>query len=217
MDRPVPGGLSERTWTAHGRTFGLLLPSDPEALLDDPDVLRANEADDRMPYWAWSWPVSNILIDALPAILPESAREVEEIGCGLGLVALAAAALRPNARIVACDHDETAVALLRQNAERNGLANLDARVADWSEPTDAALVLAADVLYEDRFVDPLLERFRTQAEADASIWLADPGRPPLKRFLAAAGPLVRAVATEGMNRAHGYEPGEPRIVRLRRR
>lgn len=217
MSGPVPGGLTEQSYVAHGRTFTLQLPADPDALLDDGEVIAANERDDRMPYWAYAWPTSQLLVDVLPALLPESAREVEEIGCGLGLVAMAAAALRPNAHITATDHDAAAIELLRENAAANGLANLTAEVRDWSAPSDASLVLASDVMYEDRFVRPLLARFRDQAEAGATIWLADPGRPPLRRFLSEAGPLVRAIATEGMNRARGFEVGKPRILRLRAR
>ena len=213
----IPGGLQQRDWTVHGRTFTLELPADPEAFLDHPKAIAANLDDDRMPYWPHAWPASTVLVDALPAILPESARSVEEIGCGLGLVSLAAAALRPNAQIVATDHDEDAIELLQLNAAANNLGNLTARVADWGEPSAAAIVLGSDVLYEDRFIEPLLVRFRSQTAAGASVWLADPGRPPLERFLVKAGPLVRAIAGEGMNRKRGFVLGEPRIIRLRAR
>jgi predicted nicotinamide N-methyase len=73
------------------------------------------------------------------------------------------------------------------NAERNGL-ELRAEVRDWREPWDERfdLALAADVLYERRNVEPLLERLRALAPT-ALVGLA--GRPYEAEFLRLAGPV----------------------------
>jgi ribosomal protein L11 methyltransferase len=49
-------------------------------------------------------------------------RRVLDLGCGSGILAIAAAKLRP-ARVLAADNDPVAVAVARENAERNGVGH----------------------------------------------------------------------------------------------
>jgi predicted nicotinamide N-methyase len=81
-----------------------------------------------------------------------------------------------------------AVELLRDNAARNRL-ELCVEVRDWREPWDERfdLAVAADVLYEQRNVEPLLERLRELAPR-ALLGLA--GRPYEAEFLGRAGSVV---------------------------
>jgi len=44
-----------------------------------------------------------------------------DVGTGTGILAIAAAKLFPQARIEACDTDETAIAIARENARLNGV------------------------------------------------------------------------------------------------
>jgi predicted nicotinamide N-methyase len=166
----------------------LLRPESPETLIDE----DAFAADEFLPYWAELWPAALALAEALPAV---EGRRVVELGCGLGVPALIAAAL--GAEVTAVDWAPDAVELLRRNAERNGLA-LRAEVRDWREPWAERfdLALAADVLYEQRNVGPVLARLRELAPV-ALVGLA--GRPYEAEFLRAAG-AVEEVA--------------PRVVRL---
>jgi ribosomal protein L11 methyltransferase len=48
-----------------------------------------------------------------------------DVGTGTGILAIAAAKLVSEARIEACDTDETAVAIARENAELNAVAGTD--------------------------------------------------------------------------------------------
>ncbi len=117
---------------------------------------------------------------ALATALPEVAGlAVVEVGCGLGLPSLVAAAR--GARVTATDWAEDAVELLRANAERNGL-DLTVERRDWREPWPARfeLALAADVLYERRNVEPLVERLGRLAPVSL---LALAGRPYERTFL----------------------------------
>ena len=106
-----------------------------------------------------------------------------ELGCGLGLPSLVAAAR--GADVTAVDWAADAVALLRRNAARNGLA-LGCEVHDWRRPLPRMfdLALAADVLYERRNVEPVLARLR-EAAPEALVGLA--GRPYEAEFLRLAG------------------------------
>jgi predicted nicotinamide N-methyase len=159
--------------------LSLLRPVSPDALLDEDAFAR----DEFLPYWAELWPAATALAVALPDV---AGLRVVELGCGLGLPSLVAAAR--GADVTASDWAEDAIELLRENAARNGLA-LRAVVRDWREPWPERfdVVIAADVLYERRNVEPLLERLRELAPI-AYVGLA--GRPYEAEFLGKAGSAI---------------------------
>jgi predicted nicotinamide N-methyase len=169
----------EETIELAGRTLTLLRPPSAEELIDE----AAFDEDEFLPYWAELWP-SGVELAAHVGSLDLAGRRVLELGAGLGLPSLAAA-LR-GADVLATDWAEDAVSLLRANAARNGIA-LRAEVVRWDAPEPLLqeapwdLVLAADLLYEQRNADQLaalLPRLGSEA------LLADPGRPFAKGFLA---------------------------------
>jgi predicted nicotinamide N-methyase len=168
----------------------LLRPEAPEALIDE----DAFAEDEFLPYWAELWPAATALAESLPDV---RGLRLVELGCGLGVTSLVAAAR--GAAVVATDWAEDAIALLRQNAERNGL-ELRAEVRDWREPWSERfdLAVAADVLYERRNVEPVLARLREVAPV-ALVGLA--GRPYEQEFLRLAAPV---------------EELAPRVVQVRR-
>jgi predicted nicotinamide N-methyase len=128
-----------------------------------------------MPYWAELWPSGLALARALPTRL-EGLRVVE-LGCGLGVPSLAAAAR--GAEVTALDWAEDAVALLRRNASRNRIG-LTAVQADWrSFAGSYDLVLGADLLYERRNVEALIELMPSLAP---EVLLGEPGRPYAAEF-----------------------------------
>ena len=112
---------------------------------------------------------------------------VLELGCGLGLPSLAAAL--GGAEVLATDWAEDAVALLRRNAERNGV-RLRAEVVRWDDPelllreAPWALVLGADLLYEARNADQLAALL---PRLGGELLLAEPGRPYARSFLERLG------------------------------
>jgi predicted nicotinamide N-methyase len=112
----------------------------------------------------------------LPAV---AGLRVVELGCGLGLPSLVASAR--GAQVVATDWAADAVELLAENAARNGLAVV-AEVRDWRQTWTKRfdLLLAADVLYERRNVEPLVERLQELAPIAL---LALAGRPYEDTFL----------------------------------
>ena len=54
----LPCGWIVREYVLGDRTLKLTVPDRPDALLEDPDVLAANDRDDYMPYWAYLWPAA---------------------------------------------------------------------------------------------------------------------------------------------------------------
>lgn len=153
-----------------GETFVLSRPADPAELLDE----EAFADDEFLPYWAELWPAARSLAAILPPRL--DGRRVLELGCGLGLPSLVAA--RRGAEVLATDWAEDALDLLEENAARNHLS-LRRRRLDWTRPpadlVEEApdLVLAADVAYEQRNVEPLATLLESLG---AEVLLADPGR-----------------------------------------
>ena len=65
--------------------LSLLRPVSPDALLDEEAFAR----DEFLPYWAELWPAATALAAALPDV---AGLRVVELGCGLGLPSLVAAA-----------------------------------------------------------------------------------------------------------------------------
>jgi predicted nicotinamide N-methyase len=208
---PVPWAdvVEEAVVVGGGQALRLLRPRDSLALLDE----EAFERDEYLPYWAQLWPSAVALAGAVAARRLDGAA-VCELGCGLGLPAVAAA--QAGGRVLATDWSPDAVAFTAANAARNG-ARLSTAVCAWDEPGPLLerapweLVLAADVLYERRNVDLLGDLLPRLAGPGGEVWLADPGRRQVAGFLAAAAAAfeVRSVP----------DPRVPGVVvhRLRRR
>src|SRR5215207_1919981 len=134
-------------------------PVDYDRLIDD----AAADPEQNLPYWAELWPSGIALAAKIardPAIVQGS--RVLELGCGLGVTAIAA--MRAGADLLVTDYSPEALAICSLNAvEQAGVEPETLRV-NWRD-TGARLddagdgfpvVLAADVLYERRDVDPLL-------------------------------------------------------------
>jgi len=137
-----------------------------------------------MPYWAELWPAALDLARALPVDL--AGLRVVELGCGLGVPSLVAAAR--GADVTAVDWAADAIALLRANAARNRV-RVEAVHADWRGFDGSFdLALAADVLYEARNVEPLVGLLSRLAP-EALVGLA--GRPYERDFIERVGRLAR--------------------------
>ena len=107
---------------------------------------------DRFPYWAEIWPASLALARWMCAQRPTVAHSwTRELGCGLGLVGIALAAL--GWKVEATDYVEDALIFAAHNAQKNRLGDRH-RVAylDWSNPVGRAsdCLVASDVVYEKK-------------------------------------------------------------------
>lgn len=174
----------------------LVRPPDAEALISE----DAFEHEEFLPYWAELW-ASAIALAHDVSMRALRGRPTLELGCGLGLPSIAAALA--GGRVLATDWSPDAVLATAANAERNGVDVETLRCA-WAEPQPLLarapwpLVIASDVLYEQRNVDELLELLPRLVDEKGLVLLADPGRVPAERFLRAAeagGWVIRSVAS----------------------
>jgi predicted nicotinamide N-methyase len=158
--------------------LSILRPPSAEELIDE----AAFDEEEFLPYWAELWP-SGLALARHVATLELGGMQILELGCGLGLPALAAG-LR-GADVLATDWAEDAIELLRRNAERNGVFVRLARIR-WSDPAQLLraapwdVVLGADLLYEARNAEQLAELL---PQLGGELLLAEPGRPFAKEFL----------------------------------
>jgi predicted nicotinamide N-methyase len=190
-----PIDLVEHTVALAGRELRVVRPRDPDELLDE----EAFEHEEFLPYWAELWPSALKLADAV-GDSDVRGRRVIELGCGLALPGIVAAL--GGARVLATDWSEDAIEFAKRNAVLND-AELDTLLCSWTAPQPLLergpfdLVLASDVLYERRNVEPLLELLPALA---GEVLLADPGRPALRKFLERAAESWRVDASGSLYR-----------------
>jgi len=153
-------------------------PADPESILDSMSD-EEYEKDKLLPYWAEQWPASFALFDFLAAhcvAAVPSQGLVCELGSGLGIVSAVLA--RNNIRCIATDISFDACRFTRHNILLHAPG---ARVAciDWRHLCFRPVfncIVASDVIYEQRWVDPVLLFLRDALASGGIAYAADPCR-----------------------------------------
>jgi predicted nicotinamide N-methyase len=166
------------------RVVEVTRPVDIETLLDQ----SADDPEQNLPYWAEIWP-SGIALAAAVAANPErvAGLPVLELGSGVGITA--AIALEAGAILTTTDYAPESNILTRLTCQRYTGRQPVTRQVNWRSP-DADLlqedgspwpvVLAADVLYEERDIEPILDVFQRVLSPGGLLWLAEPGRRPAR-------------------------------------
>lgn len=169
------------------KTFNLAYPGNADQLLDHPSTHAAFDADEYMPYWAELWPASQMLGEALMQQAWPANQTAIEIGCGVGLAGVVALSL--GMHVIFSDYDETAVAFAARNAIANNLHNFETQPLDWRVPPNlqVPLILAADVIYEERNIEPLIDFITAVLAPDGICLLSDPDRSTRGGFRYALG------------------------------
>jgi predicted nicotinamide N-methyase len=199
--------IEEVVTLGRGRELLVLRPRDPEALLSE----EAFEHEEFLPYWAELWPSALALARAVAGRALRGAR-VLELGCGLALPSIVAA--QDGARVLATDWAPDAIAFAQRNARHNGV-QIDTAVESWTDPRRVTaqapwdLVIGSDLLYEARNVEPLLALLPRLVDRRGEVWIADPGRAPAERFLAAAAERfdIRSTRDDAGRRVHVHRLG----------
>lgn len=178
------GSLTRETITIPGSSqrVDVIRPIDIETLLDQ----SAGDPEQNLPYWAEIWP-SGIALAAEISGSPDrfDGVPVLELGSGVGITA--AIALAAGAILTTTDYAPESSLMTRLTCRLLTGREPAARQVNWRAP-DADLlqedgspwpiILAADVLYEERDIEPVLDVFERVLAPNGTIWLAEPGRRP---------------------------------------
>ncbi|HEV2072331.1 MAG TPA: methyltransferase [Thermomicrobiales bacterium] len=178
------GPLIEESVSIPGseRRMAVIRPQDIDGLLDQ----SADDPEQNLPYWAEIWPSGIALAGALlrePELV--AGQPVLELGSGLGITA--AVALHLGAQLVATDYAPESIALTKLTCRIHTGQEPETRQVNWRSPDTDLLqedgsrwpvVLAADVLYEERDIDPVLDVLERILAPGGLVWLAEPGRRP---------------------------------------
>lgn len=203
----IPFGWTEQEFVLQNQLFRLWVPFRPDSLLDSPEVLSASIQDDYMPYWAYLWPAAlQIAGSLLQSHWPKNTR-VLELGCGLGLVGIAA--LAAGYHVSLTDYDEKAIATARMNASLNGFPDADAFVLDWRKPSELRypVIIGCDVTYESRNHVPILDLIEQVLEPGGFCWIADGGRNAAPAFVDLARERGFSVNLRNLGGAEIADPG----------
>lgn len=161
-----------------GRDWILLRPADLESLWDSMTDDEFTE-DERLPYWVELWPASLALsawLEQNKALL--QGRCCLDLGCGLGLTALVAQSF--GARTIGIDYELAALKYAAKNALYNKVDSPLWAAMDWRFPAvrkhGADFIWGGDIMYERRFVLPVLDFMEYALKPDGRMWIAEPNR-----------------------------------------
>jgi len=151
----------------NGRRFQILLPKDLHRFLNPDDVMQ------EFPLWAKIWPASWVLAGYLAEIPVAEDKRFLEIGGGVGLVSIVAAAFGHDIRMT--EYNPDALQFARANALINGCPQLDIRELDWNRPRLSGqfdYIVASEVSYREADIQPLQMLLKNSLRAGGEVILA---------------------------------------------
>jgi predicted nicotinamide N-methyase len=186
----IPGGWGNRSVTVAGHTFNLILPAEPDEFLNQLDATKNAPWPDL--YWAQLWPAAVTTAHFVAQMSWPAPTAVLEVGCGIGLVGLAA--LAAGHCVTFSDYVPLALDLAIENAVRNGFDSCSGATApqrlllDWHFPSaqQYPVIAASDVLYYRDCHQALLDTVTKMLAPGGECWIGDPGRSAAEEFVALA-------------------------------
>ena len=172
------------------REVAILHPARSDDLISEADYVL----DERLPYWADIWPSSRVLAAEVYQFPKARGLKLIEMGCGLGLVSLAARLAGFD--VLATDYYKPALEFAKHNVHSNGGGDL--RTLHWNWRDDFPLnerfdvVVASDILYEKEYGVLVARLLLALLQPHGTAIIADPGRIASADFLA----RVRATGFE---------------------
>lgn len=208
--------VREEEFAHGGWTARILLPRAADELIDESEYA----VDERLPYWADLWPSARALARHLLDGDEDEWRGVRVVELGSGVALPSLALLRMGADALATDWYDDALAFARTNAWRNGLGDLRTDPLDWHHPPPDerfSRLIAADVLYEKRNADLLMDLLPRMLLPGGTALIADPGRVYASGFLDGMREMGWAVdlADERREPSAAQAESRVRIHRLR--
>ena len=170
--------------TVSGRTLQCLRVAD----LDEIIFRRLETSDDHMfdlPFWGKIWEASIVLAAYLTAQPVRPGRKILEIGTGLGVSGLFAAA--HGHEVTLSDHTVAILRFIRANVLLNNLENVPIINVDWREPAGEEhydWIVGAEVIYHRPTYDDLVRFLLQMLKPHGTIFLAKSTSLPADTFFA---------------------------------
>jgi len=152
-----------------------------ESLGDHPDPF----AEDKCPYYGVLWPAAEALAQQVASCAGElKGKRVVEVGCGLAYPSIVATHLGID--VLATDFHPDVVNFLERNGRHNSITVKYQRF-NWRDEGASLgkfdVVIGSDVLYEPKHPGDVAAGFERLLNVGGEVWLADPGRGYLQRFI----------------------------------
>lgn len=168
--------------TVRGRQFKFLHLSDIEPLIKGKDIF-AKISD--FPFWVKIWESSVVLADFMARVPANPGQRVLELGAGLGVAGIVAAAF--GHRVTITDYDDEILDFSRVSAAINGCEGVLHQRLDWLEPEELGrfdVIIGSEILFNSRFFIPLLKVLERYLAPNGVVYLAhDRRRKSLAGFL----------------------------------
>jgi len=178
---PIDNALQNNTYWEEihiaDNSFMIQRVKDIDALLNVISDEEFNK-DERLPYWADVWPsaisLSEFVIENKSKF---KGKNIVELGCGLGLVGITATANGGN--VLFTDNDPQALRFTQINFKRNFNRPASVQLLDWRNPAHSKsfdIIIAADILYEKRWLEPVLDILEYNLSPEGIAYIAGPDR-----------------------------------------
>lgn len=172
--------------TVREHRLNILRITELEQILDGKNPLGDVAA---FPFWVRIWEAALVLADLLTGLPRIEQSTLLELGAGLGVPGLAAAAA--GATVTLSDYEELILDFERVNAAASGLSNLGCTLLDWHHPPADLprfdVLAGAEILFREEFFKPLLQVMQRALKPGGVIYLAhDVRRQSLHPFLSLA-------------------------------
>lgn len=152
----------------NGYSLNLFTPASIDRFIDHADVTR------NFPLWAKLWEASAVLATYLAGRPAQKEETMLEIGCGLGLVGIAAA--RTGHRITMTEIVPDALNFARANALVNGCPELPIHRLDWHAPDLEGrfdCIVGSETVYRSEDIDGLNALFDRYLNPGGTVFLAE--------------------------------------------
>ncbi|UCG21968.1 MAG: methyltransferase [Deltaproteobacteria bacterium] len=168
--------------TVSGRSLRCLRLADlDEIILDQLDTGDLDGAE--LPFWGKIWEASILLAAYLVAQPVMPGRKILEIGTGLGVSGLFAAACGHD--VTLSDHKKEIIRFIRANTLLNKLDNVPVINVDWAKPTSNQLydwIVGSEVVYHRSTYDSLVQFLNQALKPNGTIFLAKSTSLPANVF-----------------------------------
>ncbi len=143
-------------------------PKSIDPYIDPNDVMQ------KFPMWAKLWEASAVLVQHMADLPVDHKRSILELGSGLGVAGITAAAM--GHEVTLTEYDPNAMAFLQANATLNACDSAQVRRLDWFKPDLEGtfdLIIGSELVYQEEAVDALGAIFDRYLDPQGKVILAE--------------------------------------------